>query len=57
MIDGSRDSRLWSTQLKSQLDKIGGHCPGEGGDKAFSKKSCNCMINGSRESEGEIPSH
>ena len=47
---------LWSTQLKSQLVKIGGHCPGEGGDKASLKKSRDRMISVSRESVGEIPS-
>ena len=26
---------LWSTQLKSRLAKIGGHCPSDGGDIAF----------------------
>ena len=26
---------LWSTQFKSHLAKIGGHCPNEDGDKAF----------------------
>ena len=44
---------LWSTQLKL---KIGGHCPSEGGDKAFLKKSRDHMINESRDSVGEIPS-
>ena len=29
---------LWSTQLKSQLTKIGSHCLSEGRDKAFLKK-------------------
>ena len=47
---------LWSTQLKSQLAKIYGHGPSKGGDKAFLKKSRDQMINGSRESVGEIPS-
>ena len=47
---------LWSTQRKSQLSKIGSHCPSEGRDKAFLKKSRDHMINGLRDSVGEIPS-
>ena len=38
MIDEMRDEahdELWSTQLKSNFVKIGGHCPSEGGDKAI----------------------
>ena len=26
---------MWSTQLKSHLARIGGHCPSKGGDKIF----------------------
>ena len=47
---------MWSTQIKSQLAKIGGHCPSTGGDKAFFKKSRDHMINLSQDSVGEIPS-
>ena len=47
---------LWSTQLKSQLAKIGGRCPNEGEDKAFFCISYDYMINESRDSVGEIPS-
>ena len=47
---------LWSTQLKSHLAKIGGHCPGEGGDKALFCISCEYMINESRDLMGEISS-
>ena len=47
---------LWSTQRKSQLAKIGSHCPSEGRDKAFLKKSRDHMINGSCDSVGEITS-
>ena len=36
---------LWSTQLKSQLAKIGGHCPSEDEDKTFSKKLHDHMTN------------
>ena len=42
---------LWSTQLKSHLAKIGGHCPSEGGDKVF-LISRDYMINKSRDSIG-----
>ena len=45
---------LWSTQLKSQLSKIGSHCPSEGRDKAFLKKSRDRMP--MIDSAGEIPS-
>ena len=47
---------LWSTQLKSQFAKIGGHCPSKGGNKALLKKSRDHMINGPRESVGVIAS-
>ena len=47
---------LWSTQRKSQLAKIDSHCPSEGRDKAFLKKSRDHMINGSCDSVGEITS-
>ena len=47
---------LWSTQRKSQLAKIGGHCPSKGRDKAFFEKSRDHMINGSRDSVGKISS-
>ena len=47
---------LWSTQLKLQLAKIGGHCPSEGGDKAFLRKSRDHTVNESRELVSEIPS-
>ena len=43
------------TQLKSHLAKIGGHCPSEGGDKAFFCISRDYMISESRDSVGEIP--
>ena len=56
MIDGCVTRWLWSTQRKSQLSKIGSHCPSEGRDKAFLKKSRDHMINGLRDSDGEIPS-
>ena len=46
---------LWTTQLKSYLAKIGGHCSREGGDKAFYSISRDHMINESRDSVGEIP--
>ena len=42
---------LWSTQHKSHLAKIGGHCPSEGGDKVF-LISRDYMINKSRDSIG-----
>ena len=45
---------LWSTQRKSQLAKIGSHCPSEGRDKAFLKKSRDRMS--MIDSAGEIPS-
>ena len=47
---------MWSSQLKSQLAKIGSHCPSKGIDKASLKKSRDHMINGSRDSVGEITS-
>ena len=47
---------LWSSQLKSQLAKIGSHCPSKGRDKTFLEKSRDHMINGSRDSVGEIAS-
>ena len=47
---------LWSTQFESQLAKIGGHCPSEGGDKAFLRKSRDHTVNESRELVSEIPS-
>ena len=47
---------LWSTQRKPQLAKIGSHCPSEGRDKAFLKKSRDHMINGSYDSVGGMPS-
>ena len=48
--------RLWSTKSKSQLAKIGGHCPSEGGDKVFKRKSRDHTVNESRNSVGEITS-
>ena len=48
--------RLWSTQFESQLSKIGGHCPSEGGDKAFLRQSLDHTVKESRELVGEIPS-
>ena len=47
---------LWSTQLKSQLAKIGGHCPSEGEDETFSKKLHDHVTNESRDTVDEIPS-
>ena len=47
---------LWSTQFESQLSKIGGHCPSEGGDKAFLRQSLDHTVKESRELVGEIPS-
>ena len=43
-------------QLKSRLAKFGGHCPSEGGDKAFFSISHDHMINEPHDSVGEIPS-
>ena len=45
---------LRSAQRKSQLAKIGSHCPSEGRDKAFLKKSRDRMS--MIDSAGEIPS-
>ena len=47
---------LCSTQFESQLAKIGSHCPNEGGDKAFLRKSRDHTVNESRDSVGETPS-
>ena len=47
---------LWSTQLESQLAKIGGHCPSDSGDKAFLRKSRDHTVNESCDWLGEIPS-
>ena len=47
---------LRSTQFKSHLAKIGGHCPCEGRDKAFFCISRDHLINESHDSVGEIPS-
>ena len=47
---------LWSTQFELQFAKFGRHCPREGGDKAFSRKSRDHTVNESRDSVGEIPS-
>ena len=58
MIDEMRDEahdELWSTQLKSNFVKIGGHCPSEGGDKAFFCISRNHMTTESSDLVGEIP--
>ena len=41
---------FWSSQLKSHIVKIGGHCPNEGKDKDFFCISRDHMINESRES-------
>ena len=58
MIDELRDEphdELWSTQLKSHVAKIGGHCPSEGGHQAFFCISRNHMITESSDLVGEIP--
>ena len=47
---------LRSTQLMSHLAETGGHCLSEDGDKAFFYISRDHMINGPRDSVGEIPS-
>ena len=47
---------LWSSQLKSQLAKIGSHCPSKRRDKDFLKKSRDHVINRLRDAVGEIPS-
>ena len=46
---------LWSTQLKSQLVEIDGHCPSQA-EISFFRISPDHMINESRDSEDEIPS-